>query len=99
MNDTGKRISSAKARKSPHLLAPLKIGYFDAMNGAPYTAEYETAKQWWQHNYNQGRLIAAEFKADGIMVKWPPNTILPKIIQDKSKLVARTLRRMADGDC
>jgi hypothetical protein len=87
-------VKSAEVRKKPHLVAPVRMGFVDAMNGKPYSPEYETAKQWWQQNYNQGRLIAIECKANGIKAKWPANTILPKLIQEISQYVARDMRPM-----
>jgi len=89
-----KDVKSADARKKPHIVAPVRMGFVDAMNGKPYSPEYETAKQWWQQNYNQGRLIAAECKASNIKAKWPANIILPKLIQEISHYVARDMRQM-----
>jgi hypothetical protein len=89
-----KGMKASAARKKPSILAPMRMGFIDAMNGAPYSPEYETAKQWWQQNYNQGRLVAIECRASNIKAKWPANTILPKLIQEISQYVARDLRQM-----
>lgn len=94
-NNNGRLLSASKARGTPKVLIPVRMGYLDLMNGAPYPQEYETAIKWWQNNYNAGRLIAAEVKASGAKVKWPANTILPKAIQEISKHVARELQPMA----
>jgi hypothetical protein len=89
-----KDVKPADARKKPHIVAPVRMGFVDAMDGKPYSPEYETAKQWWQQNYNQGRLIAAECKASNIKAKWPANTILPELIRQVSQHVARELQPM-----
>jgi hypothetical protein len=98
-NVTLKGITFSAARKNPHVIAPMRMGFIDAMNGAPYAPAYETAKQWWQQNYNQGRLVALECKVNGINAKWPANTILPKSIEQISQHVARELRRNAAEGC
>lgn len=94
-NVTIKGMKSSAARKKPHIVAPVRMGFIDAMNGRPYSPEYETAQQWWQQNYNQGRLIGIECKASGIKAKWPANTILPESIRRVSQHVARELQPMA----
>jgi hypothetical protein len=93
-NVTNKGIKASAARKKPHVIAPMRMGFIDAMNGAPYSPEYETARRWWQQNYNQGRLVAIECKAGNIKAKWPANTVLPKLIQEISQYVARDMRQM-----
>jgi hypothetical protein len=98
-NVTLKGINASAARKKPHLVAPMRMGFIDAMNGAPYAPAYETAKQWWQQNYNQGRLIAIECKAGNIKAKWPANTILPKSIEQIAQYVARELRKTTAEGC
>ena len=98
-NVTLKGIKASAARKKPHVIAPMRMGFVDAMNGAPFSREYETSPQWWQQNYNQGRLVAIECKVSNIKAKWPANIILPKSIQYVSQRVAGELRPMRGEDC
>jgi hypothetical protein len=97
-NENNRRMSGREIRQNAHAMAPVRAGYLDARAGKPYAPEHETAESWWQNNYTIGRLTAIELRASrGCAAAWPAHVILPRHVDEASRVVA--IGFLARQDC
>jgi len=61
-NETIKR-EKALEEGSLHLFAAARDGYNDALEGKGFRGYYDKAPEWYQQNYERGRLWVASFRA------------------------------------
>lgn len=61
-----------------HLIGALRDGYRDAHEGKGFRKQYETAMDWYQKNYERGRLLVVGLRGMGVAPPvWRETVLFP----------------------